>query len=62
MKPQTNRTPEMKAQQAAERIHTQDHLDELLRQFSPVHHAGLIERLRPHLKFEPEPFEPEPPQ
>lgn len=50
-----HRTPEIKAQSMAHRyVKTQQQLDELLRQFSPVHHAGIIERLRPHLDFEPQ--------
>ncbi len=54
------RTPEMKARRGAkEHARTQEDLNRLLRQFSPVHRAGLLERLRPHLEFEPEQLKPE---
>jgi hypothetical protein len=50
-------TPELKAKRVAAKILSQGHLDELLRQFTRAHHAGIIERLKPHLTFEPRPFE-----
>ncbi|MGA3015934.1 MAG: hypothetical protein ABSF62_02360 [Bryobacteraceae bacterium] len=53
-------TPEIKARRVAARIRSQRHLDALLRQFTPAHHAGIIERLKPHLPFEPRPFEHDP--
>jgi hypothetical protein len=56
--PHIHRTPEMIAMGAAQSIKHQGHLDELLSQFSPQHHAGIIERLKPHLEFEPNPLEP----
>lgn len=44
----------MKAQRAA-RLYAQDQaaLDKLLRQFSPARRAQILERLRPHLTFNP---------
>jgi hypothetical protein len=54
VKPHVHRTPEMKAQRIAQDlVRSQADLDDLLRQFSPAHHAGIIERLKPHLEFEP---------
>jgi hypothetical protein len=34
----------------------QAELDKLLLQFGPAHKRALLERLRPHLKFEPKPL------
>ena len=51
-----HRTPEMKARRVARKhARTQEDLNRILSQFSPVHHAGLLARLRPHLEFEPAP-------
>jgi hypothetical protein len=48
-----HRTPEMKAQYAAQRhARTPEDLDRLLRQFSPERRPAILERLRPHLGFE----------
>jgi hypothetical protein len=50
-----HRTPEMKAQYAAKRhAHTPEELNRVLRQFSPERRPAILERLRPHLGFEPD--------
>lgn len=54
MRARIHRSPDHKAKRAAKTfLKTQRELDELLRQFSPVHHAGLLDRLKPHLSFTP---------
>jgi hypothetical protein len=48
------RTSEIIARGAVKRfVHSQKHLDEFLRQFTPAHRVGVSERIRPHLNFEP---------
>jgi hypothetical protein len=48
----------MKAQYAARRhAPTQEHLDRMLRQFSRERRAAILDRLRPHLNFEPRPLD-----
>jgi hypothetical protein len=50
-----HRTPEMKAQSAAKRhVRTPEDLDRLLRQFSSERRPAILERLRPHLGFDPD--------
>ena len=49
-----HRTPEMKARHVAHKhVRSQEDLDKLLRQFSRDRRARILERLRPHLEFEP---------
>jgi len=40
-------------------IKDQDSLDKILAQFSPAHRSHVLERLRPHLTFEPKPLDPQ---
>jgi hypothetical protein len=48
---------EAKARRVAE-LYARDQakLDKLLAQFGPAHKQAMLERLRPHLKFEPKPL------
>ena len=56
-----HRTPEMKAISAAGRhARTQDDLDTLLAQIAAPYRQTILERLKPHLSFEPKPFTPKP--
>jgi hypothetical protein len=58
-----HRTPEMKAKYAAdEHVRSQKELDELLTQFLPEHRQTILDRLTPHLTFEPEPLGWTPPE
>lgn len=50
-----HRTPEMKAKYASRFARTPAELEQLLQRVSSVHRAGILERLRPHLTFEPTP-------
>jgi len=53
-----HRTPEMKAKYAADNFATnQKDLDTLLSQFDPAYRQEILDRLTPHLTFEPEPLD-----
>jgi hypothetical protein len=53
-----HRTPEVIAKYAAdEHARTQEDLNKLLSQFGQEYRQEIIDRLRPHLTFEPEPLD-----
>ena len=52
-----HRTPEMRAKYAAdEYARNQKELDTLLWQFHPAERQSILDRLKPHLTFEPLPL------
>jgi hypothetical protein len=53
-----HRTPEMIAKYAADtHARSQEELDTLLAQFGPAYAQSILDRIKPHLTFEPKPLD-----